>query len=64
VVLKTNIDDLPGCIIEGHKALEDYTNAQKIKFYLDSNSCPMMKYRIACSNYDWLPNQGGGIKLW
>jgi hypothetical protein len=24
----------------------------------------MMKYRILCSDSDWLPNEGGGIKLW
>jgi hypothetical protein len=24
----------------------------------------MMKYRILCSNNNWLPNEGGCIRLW
>jgi hypothetical protein len=24
----------------------------------------MMKYRILCSDSDWLPKECGGIKLW
>jgi hypothetical protein len=24
----------------------------------------VMKYRILCTNPDWLPKEGGGIKLW
>jgi hypothetical protein len=33
-------------IIEGDEALEGHTKAQKFKFFVDSNGCPMMKYRI------------------
>jgi hypothetical protein len=24
----------------------------------------MMNYKILCTNIDWLPKEGGGIKLW
>jgi hypothetical protein len=52
------------CIVEGDGALEGHTKAQQFKFYVDSNGCPMMKYKILCTNTDWLPKEGGGIKLW
>jgi hypothetical protein len=31
---------------------------------VDSNGWPMMKYKIFCTDNDWLPKEGGGIKLW
>jgi hypothetical protein len=33
-------------IAEGDEALEGHTKAQKFKFFVDSNGCPMMKYKI------------------
>jgi hypothetical protein len=53
-----------GCIAEGDEALEGHIKAQQFKFYVDSNGCPVMKYRILCTDPDWLPKEGGGIKLW
>lgn len=47
-----------------YKAFLGYTKAQKFKFYLDSSGCPVIKYKILCTNMDWLPKEGGGIKLW
>ncbi len=55
---------IKGSIAEGDEALEGHTKAQQFKFFVDSNGCPMMKYRIHCNDEDWLPKEGGGIKLW
>jgi hypothetical protein len=55
---------IAGCIAEGDRALEGHTKAQQFNFYVDSNGCPMMKYKILCIYTDWLPKEGGGIKLW
>ncbi len=51
-------------IADGEEALEGHTKAQQFKFFVDSNGCPMMKYRILCNDEEWLPKEGGGIKLW
>jgi hypothetical protein len=53
-----------GCIAQGDEALEGHMKAQQFKFYVDSNGCPVMKYRILCTDADWLPKEDGGIKLW
>jgi hypothetical protein len=57
-------DLIVGCIAEGDEALEGHTKAQQFKFFMDSNGCPMMKYKILYSNNDWFLKEGGGIKLW
>ena len=55
---------IEGSILEGDEALVGHTKAQQFKFYLDSTGCPVMKYKIFCTDVDWLPKEGGGIKLW
>ena len=55
---------IAGYIIEGDEALKGHTKAQWFKFFVNSNGCFMMKYRILCNDNDWLPNEGDGIKLW
>jgi hypothetical protein len=52
-----------GCIAEGDEALEGHTKIQQFKFLVGSNGCPRMNYKILCSDNDWLPKEGGGIKL-
>jgi hypothetical protein len=52
------------CIAKGDEALEGHMKAQQFKSYVDSSGCPMMKYRILCTDTNWLPKEGGGIKLW
>jgi hypothetical protein len=52
------------CIAQGDEALEGHTKAQQFKFYVDSTGCLVMKYRILYTDPDWLPKEGGGIKLW
>jgi hypothetical protein len=44
------------------RALEGHTKAQQFKLFVDS-SRSSMKYRIHSSDNDWLPKEGGGIKL-
>ena len=51
-------------LLRGDKALEGHTKAQQFKFYVNSTGCPVMKYKILCTNPNWLPKEGGGIKLW
>ena len=39
-----------------------HTKAQQFKFYIDASGCPVIKYKLLCTNDDWLP-QDGRIKL-
>jgi hypothetical protein len=50
---------IAGHIVEGGEALKGHTKAQWFKFFVNSNGCFMMKYRILCNDNDWLPNEGG-----
>jgi hypothetical protein len=45
-------------------ALEGHTNAQQFKFYKDGNGCPLMQYKLWCTDSEWLPRENGGIPLW
>ena len=51
-------------ILEGADALVGHTKVQQFKFYLDSTGCLVMKFKRYCTDTDWLPKEGGGIKLW
>ena len=50
-------------IAVGENALLGHTKAQQFKFYVDASRCPVMKYKLLCTDDDWLPREGG-IKLW
>ena len=50
-------------IADGENALLDHTKAQQFKFYVDANGCPVMKYKLLCTDDEWLPRDGG-IPLW
>ena len=52
-----------GCIAQGDEALEGHTKAQQFRFYIDLIGCLVMKYRILYTDLNWLPKEGGGIKL-
>lgn len=54
---------IAGHIEDKDEALEGYTKSQQFKFFVDSNGCPMMKYKIFYTNNDWLLKEVGGIKL-
>ena len=50
-------------IVVGENALLSHTKAQQFKFYVDAIGYPVMKYKLLCTDDEWLP-QDGGIKLW
>ena len=51
---------IEGSIMEGDEALVGHTKAQQFKFYLDSSGCPVLKYKIFCTDVDWLPKKVEG----
>jgi hypothetical protein len=46
------------------EALEGHTAAQVFKFYGNPNGWPLMQYKHYCTNAEWLPKEGGRIRLW
>ena len=50
-------------IADGENTLFGHTKAQQFKFYVDAMDCPVMKYKLLCTDDDWLLRDGG-IKLW
>ena len=65
------IEDVPdfknlveGYLCTGHDALAGHTYAQQFKFYRNGNGWPLMQYKLLCTDNEWLPKKGGGIRLW
>jgi hypothetical protein len=52
------------CICKKGEALEGHTTAQAFKFYRNPNGWPLMQYKRYCTDAEWLPKEGGGIRLW
>ena len=50
-------------IPNGENTLLGHTKVQQFKIYVDAMGCPVMKYKLLCTDDDCLP-QDGGIKLW
>ena len=50
-------------IADGENTLLGHTKVQQFKFYVDAMDCPVMKYKLLCTDDDWLPRDGE-IKLW
>ena len=46
-------------IADGENALLGHTKAQQFKFYVDASRCPVMKYKLLCTDDEWLPEDGG-----
>ena len=42
-------------IADGENTLLGHTKAQQFKFYVDAMECPVMKYKLLCTDDDWLP---------
>ena len=42
-------------IVDGEHTLLGHTKAQQFKFYVDVMGCPVMKYKLLCTDDDWLP---------
>ncbi|KAG0581688.1 hypothetical protein KC19_3G000300 [Ceratodon purpureus] len=55
---------ISGYIRDGSEALAGHTKVQQFKFFLDSTVSPVMKYKVLCTDVDWLPKDTNGIKLW
>ena len=53
-----------GYLCTGRDALVGHTNAQQFKFYRNDNDWPLMQNKLLCTNNEWLPKDGGGIRLW
>ena len=50
-------------IADGENTLLGHTKAQQFKFYVDAMECPVVKYKLLCTDDHWLLRDGG-IKLW
>ena len=53
-----------GYLCTRRDALARHTNAQQFKFYRNGNGWPLMQYKLLCTDNEWLPKEGGGIRLW
>ena len=54
---------IEGAILD-KEVLVGHTNLQQVKFYLDGTGCPRMKYKLFCTDVEWLGEGGAGIKIW
>ena len=48
---------------DGKDIFVGHTKPQQVKFYLDSTGCPVMKYKMLCTDVDWLEENGRAIKF-
>ena len=44
--------------------LEGHSGSQQFKFCMDSDGWPIMEYKNLCTDSEWLPEHGKGIRLW
>ena len=55
---------IDGVILDKDEVLVDHTKSQQVKFYLDIVECLRMKYKLFCTDVEWLGEGGAGIKIW
>ena len=55
---------IEGAIVDKEEVLVGHTKPQQVKFYLDGTGCPRMKYKLFCTDVEWLGEGGAGIKMW
>ena len=55
---------IEGAILDKEEVLVGHTRPQQVKFYLDETRCPRMKYKLLCTDVEWLGEGGAGIKIW
>ena len=55
---------IEGAIVDKEEVLVGHTKQQQVKFYLDGMGCPRMKYKLFCTDVEWLGEEGAGIKMW
>ena len=70
LVIPHLIEEVPNFkkFVEGYlctrrNALVGHTKAQQFKFYRNGNGWPLMQYKLLCTDNQWLPKEGGGIRL-
>ena len=51
-------------ILDKEEVLVGHTKLQQVKFYLDGTRCPRMKYKLFCTDVEWLGEGGASIKIW
>ena len=52
---------IEGSFNDGNDLLVGHTKPQQVKFYLDSTECPVMKYKMLCTDADWLGENGEAL---
>ena len=50
-------------ILDKDEVLVGHTKLQQVKFYLDGTGCLRMKYKLFCTDVEWLGEGGAGIKM-
>ena len=55
---------IEGAIVDKEEVLVGHTKPQQVKFYLDGTGCSRMKYKLFCTDVEWLGEGGAGIKMW
>ena len=55
---------IEGAILDKEEVLVGHTKPQQVKFYLDGTGCHKMKYKLFCTDVEWLGEGGAGIKIW
>ena len=55
---------IDGAILDKDEGLVGHTKPQQVKFYVDAIGCPRMKYKLFCTDTEWLGESGAGIKIW
>ena len=55
---------IDSAILDKDEALVGHTKPQQVKFYVDAAGCARMKYKLFCTDVEWLGEEGAGIKIW
>ena len=55
---------MEGYLGTGGDFLEGHSRSQQFKFHMHSDGWPLMEYKNLCTDKDWLPKHGNGIRLW
>ena len=55
---------IDGAILDKDEGLVGHTKPQQVKFYVDAAGCLRMKYKLFCTDTEWLGENGAGIKIW
>ena len=50
--------------LDKYEGLVGHTKPQQVKFYVDAVGCPWMKYKLFCTDTEWLGENRVGIKIW